>query len=121
MDILCPESLSKRIVVAKKLAQGQEAATQLKFLLQNPFEADGSLSSEELVTNVLRSFTEALSIVTSSSSQPSADGADADQNNLLNSGENGSPVVAGDSNESGKKYSSLAKKGRRGCYKRRLI
>ncbi|XP_061339206.1 probable WRKY transcription factor 70 [Gastrolobium bilobum] len=118
MNILCPESVSakwKRVII-RELLQGQKSATQLKVLLEKPFEDDGSFSSEELVTNILRSFTEALSIITSSS-EPGCGGEVAHQN-LLNSGENGTPFTSGDSGES-RKRSSPARKVGRGCYQRR--
>lgn len=88
-----PESVRKSVII-KELVKGQEAATKLKILLQNenPYGAD------HLAANVLRSFTEALSII----SQPRSD----DFLNLIKS--------ADSINES-------RKKGRRGCYKRRLI
>ncbi|XP_061339210.1 WRKY DNA-binding transcription factor 70-like [Gastrolobium bilobum] len=118
MNILCPESVSAKWkkVIIRKLLQGQKAATQLKVLLEKPFEDDESLSSKELVASVLRSFTEALSVITSSS-EPGGDGEVAHQN-LLNSGEDGSPLASGDSGES-RKRSSPARKGGRGCYQRR--
>ncbi|XP_061339214.1 probable WRKY transcription factor 70 [Gastrolobium bilobum] len=118
MNILCPESVSakEKRVIMRELLQGQKSATQLKVLLEKPFEEDGSFSSEELVTNVLRSFTEALSIITSSS-EPGGGGEVAHQN-LLNSGEDGSPLTSGDSVES-RKRSSPARKGGRGFYQRR--
>jgi hypothetical protein len=112
------KSVKKKVVI-NELVKGQEAATKLKFLLQNhknhPF-GDGSLSSYKLAANVLRSFTEALSII----SQPT--GCD-DFLNLLNYGENGLSVVVSGNNPpcDGIKKSSLPAKGGRGCYKRRLI
>ncbi|CAJ2652291.1 unnamed protein product [Trifolium pratense] len=106
MDNNISKSVKYKVVI-NELIKGQEAATKLKFLLQNqknyPF-GGGSLSSYKLAANVLRSFTEALSII----SQPA--GCD-DLLNLLHSGENGLPVVI--------KKSSLPAKGGRGCYKRR--
>jgi hypothetical protein len=112
------KSVKKKVVI-NELVKGQEAATKLKFLLQNhknhPF-GDGSLSSYKLAANVLRSFTEALSII----SQPT--GCD-DFLNLLNYGENGLSFVVSGNNPpcDGIKKSSLPAKGGRGCYKRRLI
>ncbi|CAL5189542.1 unnamed protein product [Lathyrus oleraceus] len=111
-----PESVRKRVII-KELVKGQEATTKLKFLLQNeknPF-GDGSLLSYKLATNVLRSFTEALSIV----SQPDCE----DFLNLLNPGENGSPVLsdAGFNPPSGDSTGSVVKKSLRGSYKRRLV
>ncbi|KAI5435406.1 hypothetical protein KIW84_022005, partial [Lathyrus oleraceus] len=109
-----PESVRKRVII-KELVKGQEAATKLKFLLQNeqnPF-GDGSLLSYKLAANVLRSFTEALSIV----SQPGCE----DFLNLLNPGENGSPVLSdtGIDPPAGDSAGSVVKKSLRGSYKRR--
>ncbi|CAK8537769.1 unnamed protein product [Lathyrus sativus] len=109
-----PESVRKRVII-KELVKGKKAATKLKFLLQNeknPF-GDASLLSYKLASNVLRSFTEALSIV----SQPGCDNFLT----LLNSGENGSPVVidAGIDPPSGDSAGRAVKKSSRGCYKRR--
>ncbi|PNX85620.1 hypothetical protein L195_g041690 [Trifolium pratense] len=118
MDNNISKSVKYKVVI-NELIKGQEAATKLKFLLQNqknyPF-GGGSLSSYKLAANVLRSFTEALSII----SQPA--GCD-DLLNLLHSGENGLPVVVSGNHppSSGIKKSSLPAKGGRGCYKRRLI
>lgn len=105
------ESVRKRVII-KELVKGQEAATKLNFLLQNdknPF-GDGSLLSYKLAANVLRSFTEALSIV----SQPGCD----DFLNLLNS--ESVAVGGGIDPPSGDSAGSVVKKTSRGCYKRRL-
>ncbi|KAG4954897.1 hypothetical protein JHK87_040491 [Glycine soja] len=89
----------------KELVKGQESATQLKVLLEKPFGSEGSLSCQELTANVLRSFTQAISIINSSSADEVA------HRSLLNSGQNGSPVAVSGENRS--------QKGRRGRYNRR--
>ncbi|KAK7275884.1 hypothetical protein RIF29_17010 [Crotalaria pallida] len=83
-------------MMIRELIQGQEAATQLKPLLQNPIRVDGSLSRvDELVTNVLRSFTQALSLLSSFSYDGETLGGDeVAHRDLPSSGENGLPVVA---------------------------
>lgn len=112
----------------RELVQGQEAATQLKLLLQNPFGADGSLSVEELVVKVLRSFTETLTVMmTPSDEEPPGGDDEVARRDLLSSGENGSPVVVAAGNDilrsedccESRKRSLPVKKDRRGCYKRR--
>ncbi|XP_061356062.1 probable WRKY transcription factor 70 [Gastrolobium bilobum] len=119
MSFLFPESVSaKKKKLIRELLQGQEYATKLKLLLQEHVGADGSLSAKELVANVLRSFAETLSVMTCSEDEV------ADQN-LVNSGEDGSQVAASTndlrsevSTES-RKRSFPATKDRRGSYKRR--
>ncbi|KAL5102486.1 hypothetical protein RYX36_006813 [Vicia faba] len=98
MDNNISQSVRKRLII-KELVKGQEAANKLRFLLQNdkyPF-GDGSLLSYKLAANVLRSFTEALSIV----SQPGCDDLGA-----------GIDPPSGDAG-------NVVKKSSRGCYKRR--
>ncbi|KAK7301057.1 hypothetical protein RJT34_11913 [Clitoria ternatea] len=101
-NLCSDESVStnkKKRVIIKELVQGQEAATKLKLLLKNPFGSEGSLSSQELMANILRSFSETISIITSEIS-----------------GQNGSPVAgAGNASNETKKRSQ---KGGRGCYNR---
>ncbi|XP_020210355.1 probable WRKY transcription factor 70 [Cajanus cajan] len=75
-NMVCPETESesvslkrKKVMIMKELVKGQEAATQLMLLLENPSWSDtdrDSLSSQELMANVLTSFTQALSIITAS-------------------------------------------------------
>nr|KYP53763.1 putative WRKY transcription factor 70 [Cajanus cajan] len=117
MSILFPPTSSakgKRLI--RELVQGQDYATQLKFLLQNPIGPRGFLSAKELVSNVLRSFSQTLSVLTSS---------DDDDHVSQNLGEDASQLVASsinprseDSTESRKGSLPLAK-DRRGSYKRR--
>nr|KYP72680.1 putative WRKY transcription factor 70 [Cajanus cajan] len=62
----------KERVIMEELVKGQEAATQLKGLLENPIGSEDSLSlsPEELLENVLSSFSQAISIINVSSFQP---------------------------------------------------
>ncbi|RDX68501.1 putative WRKY transcription factor 70, partial [Mucuna pruriens] len=111
-----PSSSSKRKRVIGELVQGQDYATQLKFLLQNPIGPHGSVSvsvsAKELVANVLRSFSVTLSMLTSSEADDEV-------------AQDASQVAASsidprseDSTES-RKRSLPASKDRRGSYKRR--
>ncbi|KAL5075352.1 hypothetical protein RYX36_014336 [Vicia faba] len=107
---------SKKKLLIKELLQGQEYATQLKFLLKNHvgLGSDGSASVKELAANVLRSFSQTISVMTS-------DGCNFDEVE-----ETGSLVFAlcnddvksEDSSESKKRLLSNTK-DRRGSYKRR--
>lgn len=108
-------STQKKRVIIEELLKGQEAATQLKvLLLEKPFWSEAFLSFQEVMDNVLRSFSEALSILnSSSSSEPAGSAAEVAHRSLLNSGQNGSPVAA-----SGEKR---FQKDGRGRYNRRLI
>lgn len=111
---------SKKKLLVKELLQGQEYATQLKFLLKNRvgLGSDGSASAKELVDNLLRSFSETISVMTSEA---------CDFHDVVNnSEENGSLVSASwnddmkseDSSESKKRLLPNTK-DRRGSYKRR--
>ncbi|KAK7372912.1 hypothetical protein VNO80_06302 [Phaseolus coccineus] len=120
---LCPEtesvSAQKKRAIMEELVKGQEAATQLRVLLHNPFETEPSLSSHHLIAKVLTSFTHALSVINSSLLLPgSADGLA--YQNLLFSGKNRWSVprssncpTAGDCSE------KRLQKGGRGRYSRR--
>ncbi|XP_050877081.1 probable WRKY transcription factor 70 isoform X1 [Lathyrus oleraceus] len=109
---------SKKKLLVKELLQGQEYATQLKFLLKNRvgLGSDGSASAKELVDSLLRSFSETISVMTS----------EACDFSVNNSEENGSLVSASwnddmkseDSSESKKRLLPNTK-DRRGSYKRR--
>ncbi|XLR30795.1 hypothetical protein HN51_050680 [Arachis hypogaea] len=116
-NTLCSEnndvSWKKKRRIIKELVQGQEAATQLKLLLQNPI-GDTSLSAEELLGNVLTSFAETLSLLASNHSQeqpcrhdPSPSSADP------------SDDYSGESHNMKRSNLTPAKKVGRGCYKRR--
>ncbi|CAL0319612.1 unnamed protein product [Lupinus luteus] len=122
--ILFPESVSSnRKRVIRELLQGHECATKLKFLLHNPNASDGFFSAKELLANVLRSFTETISMLTSSYDIEASD----EVAQIVNSGENGSQVGANSSNDLRSEGSSEGRKrtlkttikGRRGSYKRR--
>ncbi|RDX60869.1 putative WRKY transcription factor 70, partial [Mucuna pruriens] len=115
--MVCGESESvsgkKKRLIMKELVKGQEAATQLKLLLQNPFGSEVSLSSQELMTIVLTSFTQALSIITSSSLEPSS-AHDLTHRTLLNA----SPVATS-GNDPSSDGGNRSRKAGRGRYNRR--
>ncbi|OIV98075.1 hypothetical protein TanjilG_09568 [Lupinus angustifolius] len=126
MSILFPESvlLSNTKRVIRELLQGHECATKLRFLIQNPIGSDGStLSAEELLSNVERSFTQTISVLTSSDAE-----VFDEVGQIVNYGENGSHVGANscndlrseDSTESKKRSLTTTIKDRRGSYKRRF-
>ena len=79
-------STQKKRVIIEELLKGQEAATQLKvLLLEKPFWSEAFLSFQEVMDNVLRSFSEALSILnSSSSSEPAGSAAEVAHRSLLN-------------------------------------
>ncbi|CAJ1970556.1 unnamed protein product [Sphenostylis stenocarpa] len=112
-------SAQKKRVILKELVKGREAATQLKFLLQNPFRSEPSLSSHELMANMFTSFTNALSVINTSSVEPgSADGVA--HRDLLFSGVNLSPVPdSGNHPSPGDCSGKRSQKGGRGRYNRR--
>ncbi|XP_028778885.1 probable WRKY transcription factor 70 [Neltuma alba] len=116
-SLLSPKK--EKIDVIEGLVQGYQSASQLKFLLQKPFDADGTLSAHEHLAIVLRSFTHSLSLLTSSSSDVEV------AQNLVVSGENEPPAAdncldrkSSDASEN-RGRSAPATKSRRGCYKRR--
>ncbi|KAJ7965160.1 putative WRKY transcription factor [Quillaja saponaria] len=122
MGTICSdENLStKRERIITELVRGKEFASQLKALLQKPFGVNGSpsVSAEELTVKILRSFSETLSVLTSSDQS----GVNEVCKNLAISCENDSPLAAScndrrseNSGESTKR--SLA--NRRGSYQRR--
>jgi len=121
---LCPESETvssqKMRAITEELVKGQEAATQLRVLLQNPFGSEPSLSSHHLIAKVLTSFTHALSVINSSPFLPGSADGQAYQN-LLFSGENGWSVPgSGNCPTSGDCSEKRSQKGGRGRYSRRL-
>lgn len=122
MTTLCPENVSpeSKSIIISELLEGHDSASQLKLLFQKPSGGDGPPSAQELVAKILRSFTESISVLTSSE----AGGGELGQNPAIY-GYNGSPAVTSgndrrldDSGES-RKRSPPASKDRRGCYKRR--
>ncbi|KAI3458425.1 hypothetical protein Pfo_015088 [Paulownia fortunei] len=90
----------KRVIV--ELVKGKEIATQLRTLLHKPVQDHGPVSAEELALQILRSFTETLSALSSctESAQIAA-------------------VDCGGSASSGESKKKPGVKDRRGCYKRR--
>ncbi|GAU46463.1 hypothetical protein TSUD_402300 [Trifolium subterraneum] len=127
MSIILHESSSSKMkeILIKELIQGKEYATQLKFMFENHVDhSNGSVSVKELVSNVLRTFSETISVMTSSEA---CNFDEVAQNHLVNnSGEEGSLVAAScnddvkseDSSESKKRLLPTTK-DRRGSYKRR--
>ncbi|RYR34073.1 hypothetical protein Ahy_A10g048791 isoform B [Arachis hypogaea] len=122
----------KRERLMNKLVEGHKHATELKLLLQNQNQnppatihhGGGSSAEALLITKILRSFAETLSVLDSSSSSASF---------FLNENNSGSQlVIAADStnndlrseegsSESSKRFSSSVPKDRRGTYKRRSL
>ncbi|XP_045820094.1 probable WRKY transcription factor 70 [Trifolium pratense] len=123
MSIVLHESASSKMkeILIKELIQGKEYATQLKFMFENHVDSNGSASVKELVCNVLRTFSQTISVMTSSEA---CNFDEVAQNH--NSGEDGSLVAAScnddvkseDSSESKKRLLPTTK-DRRGSYKRR--
>ncbi|CAL0305343.1 unnamed protein product [Lupinus luteus] len=115
MSILFPESvLSNRQRVIRELLQGHDCATKLKFLLQNPIGSYGStLSAEELLSNVERSFTKTIYVVTSSDTEV------FDENGSHVGANSCNDLRSEDSTKSKKRSLTTTIKDRRGSYKRR--
>ncbi|KAJ6877645.1 WRKY DNA-binding transcription factor 70-like [Populus alba x Populus x berolinensis] len=119
MGTFFPEKLSSsREMVIKELVQGHEFATQLQIRLQKPCgNFDGRFSSAgELVGKILRSFSETLSVITSSESA----GGEICQN-LASSLGDSACYDDRRSEDSGESTKRPATKDRRGCYKRKKI
>ncbi|KAK4489342.1 hypothetical protein RD792_005149 [Penstemon davidsonii] len=98
-------SRRKRVIV--ELVKGKETATRLQTLLQDPVQDQDPDSVNELALQILRSFTETLSMLSScpvsaESTQIAAEDIDG-----------GSAALSGESNKK-----QVVKDGR-GCYKRR--
>ena len=106
---------NKRLI--GELIEGRDSTKKLQNLLRRKTQNDGSVSAEDLVMKILRSFSDSLSVLTSCTSgesyQVSATttyvGSPCSGDRTLDSGESKkkpkpAPVV----------------KDRRGCYKRRL-
>ncbi|XP_028782270.1 probable WRKY transcription factor 70 isoform X2 [Neltuma alba] len=121
MSTLCAEHASaNKESIIRELLEGKECASQLKLLFQKPFGPDGTPPAEQLVSRILRSFTQSISDLTSSVA-----GGEVGQISPI-SGQSGSPLGTSSCNgrrpdESGqsRKISSPPAKDRRGCYKRR--
>lgn len=110
---------SSRERVIKELVQGHEFAAQLQIRLQKPCgNFDGRFSSAgELVGKILRSFSETLSVISSSESA----GGEICQNLASSLGDSAcyDDRRSEDSGESKKRPATT--KDRRGCYKRKKI
>ncbi|KAI3427808.1 WRKY domain-containing protein [Psidium guajava] len=109
-----PTNSSKRRAI-RELVDGRESAIRLKTLLCKPSGNNGSLSADELVVKILRSFTESLSALSSCQD--------------VEVGEDLSPQMGGfgsGSDDQGSEHSSESRKrpglkDGRGCYKRRKV
>lgn len=118
LSLLSPSNNKNNLDVIRELVQGYQSASQLKFLLQKPFEADGSLSAHQHLAIVLRSFTHSLSLLTSSHHHDYFDVSH--HQNLVVSGENVLPPPPDGGGSRWRSTPPAATKNRRGCYKRRL-
>ena len=113
MDCTWPEKLSddrKRAV--EELVRGRYLTNQLRVVLRKPVEVNQPVSAEDLLAEILRSFTDTLSILSSGESDEVASQIPASAQ-LYSPGWDGRKSEG--SGESGKSST----KDRRGCYKRR--
>ncbi|XP_014521845.1 probable WRKY transcription factor 70 isoform X1 [Vigna radiata var. radiata] len=121
-NMVCAEtesvSAGKKREMMEEIIKGKKAAIELKILLQKPSGSEPFLSYHQLMASVLTSFTQSLSIISSSSSEPSSpDGLP--HRNLLNPTEYSSPVTAsGNDPTSGHCSEKRSQKGGRGRYNR---
>ncbi|KAL4620679.1 hypothetical protein ACB092_06G172700 [Castanea dentata] len=104
--------------VIKELVEGRDFATQLKSILHKPLEitrdhASPSPSPHELVSKILRSFTETLSVLASSCES----GEVIHQNLAVSHADSHCDDPRSD--DSGESRKRPTPKDRRGCYKRR--
>ncbi|KAI9102219.1 hypothetical protein K1719_023729 [Acacia pycnantha] len=108
MSALYPEHVSaNKESIIRELVEGKECASQLKLLFQNPSgPQDTTPSAQQLVANILRSFNQSISVLTSS---------EAGGEILAISCNDWSPEESGQS----RKRSPPSAKDRRGCYNRR--
>ncbi|KAK4273786.1 hypothetical protein QN277_017117 [Acacia crassicarpa] len=108
MRALCPEHVSaNKESIIGELVEGKECASQLKLLFQNPSGPhDTTPSAQQLVAKILTSFTQSISVLTSS---------EAGGEILEISCNDRRPDESGQS----RKRSPPPAKDRRGCYKRR--
>ncbi|GKU91242.1 hypothetical protein SLEP1_g5142 [Rubroshorea leprosula] len=96
-----------KIKAIKELVEGQECASKLQFLLHNPSQQHASASvGEDLVLKILKSFSQTLSVLSSSDSESFMEAS-------ANSPDD-SP-----SDESSESRKRAPPKDRRGCYKRK--
>nr|QFU81039.1 WRKY70 [Populus alba var. pyramidalis] len=118
MESSWPENLpSHRKKVVDELLRGQEIAKQLKFAMSESTGDDGSMSAENLVKEIMNSFSTTLSIL-------NGGGYDDDVSQTPATTKLCSPPCYGrksseDSGESSKSTATVKVKDRRGCYKRR--
>ncbi|KAI9102087.1 hypothetical protein K1719_023597 [Acacia pycnantha] len=108
MIALWPEHVSaNKESIIRDLIEGKECASQLKLLFQNPSGPHATTpSAQQLVAKILRSFTQSISLLTSS---------EAGGEILAISCSDRRPDESGQS----RKRSPPPAKDRRGCYKRR--
>ncbi|KAK6279656.1 hypothetical protein POUND7_019923 [Theobroma cacao] len=102
---------SGRSKAIEELARGRDLTNQLRDLLTKSFGDDGLLGSEDLVTKILNSFANTLSILRSSSGDYDEVSQNPRNSNMSWDGRK--------SEESGESIKSSTQKDRRGCYKRR--
>ncbi|KAK4351227.1 hypothetical protein RND71_030540 [Anisodus tanguticus] len=105
----------RKNLIKQVLIQGKDFATQLQCLLRQPIEHhDGSVSADELVVKIWRSFTQAITIMMGNSkslvSIEEVDQADSGDRKSTDS-----------SSDQLRKKEKQGGKDRRGCYKRRKI
>ncbi|KAL7229313.1 hypothetical protein ACSBR2_007921 [Camellia fascicularis] len=110
---------SNRKRAVEEMIKGRDVATQLQNLLQKPCGGDGSVLAEELVVEILRSFTQTLFLMSSccdESGEVCQIPATTTQVGSPSCGGGGGDLRSVDSGESSK---MPAVKDRRGCYKRK--
>ncbi|GAV70385.1 WRKY domain-containing protein [Cephalotus follicularis] len=111
MESSWPENDRKRRMV-KELVQGQECASQLRYLLNEDKENDGSINIEDLVVKVQKSFINSLIILNN--------GEFDEVSQIPTNSQLDSPCWdSRKSDDSGESIKSSKLKDRRGCYKRR--
>ena len=108
-----------------ELVEGRDFATQLKSILHKPLEIthdhaspSPSPSPHELASKIMRSFTETLSVLTSS-----CESGEVIHRNLAvsDAASHCDDPRSDDSDDSGESRKRPTPKDRRGCYKRRYI
>ena len=120
-----PSTTRKKVI--KELVEGRDFATQLKFILHKPLEIthdhaspspSPSPSPHELASKIMRSFTETLSVLTSS-----CESGEVIHRNLAvsHAASHCDDPRSDDSDDSGESRKRPTPKDRRGCYKRRYI
>lgn len=113
MECTWPENLSgSRKMVIEKLLLGRSYTNRLRTILLNPDGRDQLPSAQELVSEISRSFTDALSTLSSGES-------DEALSQIAASSQLYSPGWDGRKSEESGESSKSSTKDRRGCYKRR--